>query len=45
MEKEICPPVGHSIDDDVEDMLEFYGMIDRSNDEMQENGVSWSDFI
>ena len=33
------------IDDDLEDMMEYYGLVDRSEDAMIENGVSWSDFI
>lgn len=34
-----------NIDDDLDAMLEYYGMVDHSEDEMTENGVSWSDFI
>jgi hypothetical protein len=33
------------IDDELEDMERYYGLLDDDYDEMRENGVSWSDFI
>lgn len=37
--------IQQNIDDDLEEMLEYYGYIDHEEDEMRMNGVSWSDFI
>ncbi len=33
------------IDDELQDMEKYYGLLDDEYDEMRENGVSWSDFI
>ena len=33
------------IDDELEDMERYYGLLDDEHDEMWEHGVSWSDFI